>query len=154
MTSIFILYIFFNLNIYNMEKILNFDSFINENNPADNQDWVKDGILLVRGLEIKGIKRLYAFKIKKITPAGGGRMAHLEPQLYRIAKQDGNFKALSTVYDENHIKKMVGLSGPSVMLNAKNGKTPLWRESVLEKGFRKFLDDNSSMLDSWKDITY
>ena len=137
-----------------MGNILNFDSFINENNPADNLDWVEDGILLVRGLEIKGIKRLYAFKIKKITPAGGGRMAHLAPQLFRIAKQDGNFRAVSTVYDETHIKKVVGLKGPRVMLNAKNGKTPLWRESVLERNFNKFLTENHVILDSWKDITY
>jgi hypothetical protein len=137
-----------------MEKILNFDSFINENTPADNQDWVSDGILLVRGVEIKGVKRLYAFKIKKITPAGGGRMAHLEPQVYRIAKQDGNFKAVSVVYDDGYIKKMVGLNGPRVMLNAKNGKTPMWKESVLEKNFKKFLDANAAILDSWKDITY
>ncbi len=137
-----------------MEKILNFDSFINENTPADNQDWVSDGILLVRGVEIKGVKRLYAFKIKKITPAGGGRMAHLEPQVYRIAKQDGNFKAVSVVYDDAYIKKMVGLNGPRVILNAKNGKTPMWKDSVLEKNFKKFLDANAAILDSWKDITY
>ncbi len=137
-----------------MENVLNFDSFINENHPAGGQDWVEDGILLVRGVEVKGVKRLYAFKIRKITPAGGGRMAHLTMELYRIAKQDGNFKAMSVVHDEGYIKKMVGLSGPRVMLNAKNGKTPLWRESVLEKGFRKFLDANAVILDSWKDITY
>lgn len=138
-----------------MENVLNFNSFINENYSAGNQDWVEDGILLVRGVEVKGVKRLYAFKIKKITTVGGGaRMAHLTPELYRIAKQDGNFKAASVVHDEGYIKKMVGLSGPRVMLNAKNGKTPLWRESVLEKGFRKFLDANAVILDSWKDITY
>jgi hypothetical protein len=138
-----------------MGNILNFDSFINENHPAGNQDWVEDGILLVRGVEVKGIKRLYAFKIKKITTVGGGaRMAHLTPELYRVGKQDGNFKAISIVYNEDYIKKNVGLKGPRVMLNAKNGKTPLWRESVLERGFRKFLDANAAILDSWKDITY
>jgi hypothetical protein len=137
-----------------MENILGFNSFVNENQTTDPQDWVEGGILLVRGLTTKGITRMYAFKIKKITPAGGGRMAHLDSQLYRIKKEDGNFKAASVVFDQSHIKKNVGLSGPRVMLNAKNGKTPLWRESVMEKSFRKFLDDNSSILDSWKDITY
>lgn len=137
-----------------MEKILNFDAFIYENSIPDHQDWVEGGILLVRGLNIKGITRMYAFKIKKITPAGGGRMAHLDSQIFRIAKQDGNFRAVSIVFDQAHIKKNVGLSGPRVMLNAKNGKTPLWRESVMETNFKKFLNDNASILDSWKDITY
>ncbi len=137
-----------------MENILNFNSFINENQMADPQDWVEGGILLVRGLTINEITRMYAFKIKKITSAGGGRMAHLDFQPYRIAKQDGNFKAVSIVSDPSHIKKNIGLNGPRIMLNAKNGKTPLWRESVLERNFKKFLNDNASILDSWKDITY
>ena len=137
-----------------MENVLNFDSFINESQMVDPQDWAEGGILLVRGLTIKGITRMYAFKIKKLTSAGGGRMAHLDFQPYRIAKQDGNFKAVSIVADQTHIKKNMGLNGPRIMLNAKNGKTPLWRESVLERNFKKFLDDNASILDSWKDITY
>lgn len=137
-----------------MGNILNFELFINENNSANNEDWVDGGILLVRGLEIKGITRMYAFKIKKITPAGGGKMAHLDFQPYRIAKQDGNFKASSLVADQAYIKKNMGLNGLRVMLNAKNGKTPMWRESVKERNFRKFLDDNAAVLDSMKDITY
>ncbi len=137
-----------------MGNILNFESFINENNPANNMDWVEGGILLVRGVKIKDITRMYAFKIKKITQAGGGRMAHLDFQPYRIAKQDGNFKASSIVADQAYIKKNIGLSGLRIMLNAKNGKTPLWRESVLERNFKKFLDENAAVLNSWKDITY
>ena len=137
-----------------MENVLNFNSFINENQIVDSQDWVQGGILLVRGLAINGITRMYAFKIKKLTSAGGGRMAHLDFQPYRIAKQDGNFKAVSIVADQAFIKKNMGLNGTRIMLNAKNGKTPLWRESVLERNFKKFLNDNSSILDSWKDITY
>jgi hypothetical protein len=137
-----------------MENILNFDSFINENLSANHQDWVEGGILLVRGLKVKDITRMYAFKIKKITQAGGGRMAHLDFQPYRIAKQDGNFKASSIVADQAFIKKNIGLNGLRIMLNAKNGKTPLWRESVMERNFRKFLDENAAVLDSWKDITY
>jgi hypothetical protein len=137
-----------------MGNILNFKSFINENISISQQDWVEGGILLVRGLNVKGIKRMYAFKIKKITQAGGGRMAHLDFQPYRIAKQDGNFRALSIVADQTFIKKNIGLNGPRIILNAKNGKTPLWRESVMERNFRKFLDENAAVLDSFKDITY
>lgn len=122
---------------------------------ADPQDWVEGGILLVRGLTINDITRMYAFKIKKITSSGtGGRMAHLDFQPYRIAKQDGNFKAISIVADQAHIKKNIGLSGPRIILNAKNGKTPLWRNSVLERNFKIFLNENAAILDSWKDITY
>jgi hypothetical protein len=139
-----------------MENILNFNSFINENQKSDPQDWVQDGILLVRGLTIKGITRMYAFKIKKITNVGdgNGRMAHLDSQLYRIAKQDGNFKTVSIVFNQEYIKKNVGLKGPRVMLNAKNGKTPLWRDSVMETNFKKFLNDNAAILNSYKDIAY
>jgi hypothetical protein len=143
-----------------MINILNYHSYVNENELPDNKStvphWVIDGIVFIRGLEINGITRLYAFKVNKVYKGSGGDhfKADLKMQPYRIAKSGDNYVQRSVEPSPAFNKKNIGISTSAISLNAKTGKTPIWRDTIKETNFAKVLKENKSVLDSWTDITY
>jgi len=144
-----------------MENLITFESFkLNENLINENQspEWKEDGIVIIRGvIQENGKRSLYASKLIKVIIDGSGKYykAFLKDEIYRIAKDpEGKYVARSVQPEKSFIKKNLGLSGRSISLNSKHGKTPIWWESIKETNFFRFLRDHKETLDDWKDITW
>lgn len=122
------------------------ESFLNENeSPTFFPKWTDGGILLIRGLPQRdGLTRLYATRVKRVAVEGlrGFSKAYTYPEFYVVSRRfNGNLGINKFQPSPEILKKTLGMSSHSIGLNSKTGKTPLWRESVKEVNFDKFLKE-------------
>jgi hypothetical protein len=123
------------------------DSVLNENETTIFfPKWADGGILLIRGLPQKdGLTRLYATRLRKVAVEGlrGFSKAYVYPEFYVVSRKlDGNLGINKFMTTPEILRKAIGMSSNSIGLNSKTGKTPLWRESIKETSFDKFLKGN------------
>ena len=147
-----------------MVNLINFNDFSNASgineaySPGYSPEWKDNGIVLIKGVTLKdGKSRLYGAKLKRVIKDERGSFfrAILYPELYIIRRNEsGNYIALRVDINENTLKKSVGISGFTIALNSKTGKTPMWKKSVTETSFPRFLNDWRSSLDYWVDFNY
>ncbi len=144
-----------------MPNLLNFEEFIkiNENTrpwvPQD-PEWREGGIVLLKGKVLKdGYPRLYAAKLRKLWQnPRGGFMVNLHPQIYIILREGYSYSAHKIDATQKILATAVGIESYNVVLNAKSGKTPLWRESVKEIHFPKFLKEWESVINTWDEFKF
>ena len=130
--------------------ILNFKEFtasnLNESeSPSFFPQWKDGGILLIKGIPQRdGLTRLYATRVRKIAVEGlrGFSKAYTYPEFYVIGRRfDGSLSANKFLINSETLKRAVGINSFSIGLNSKTGKTPLWRDSIKETDFKKFLGE-------------
>jgi hypothetical protein len=147
------------INLVKFSDFLNSSDEVNEAySPGYTPEWKDGGLVLIKGIPLKdGKPRLYGAKLKRIIKDDRGNFfrAILYPELYIIRKNEsGNYVAPRVDINDNTLKKSVGISGFNVALNSKSGKTPMWKTSVTETSFPRFLNDWRSSLDSWDEFNY
>lgn len=135
--------------------ILNFLSFVNLNLNENEgttffPKWVDGGILLIKGLPRKdGLTRLYATRVKKVEAEGlrGFSKAYTYPEFYVVSRRfNGDLGINKFLATPQILKEALGMASNSIGLNSKTGKTPLWRESIKESSFDKFLKQNKEAI--------
>jgi hypothetical protein len=143
--------------------ILNFKEFTASNlNEGETQSffpqWKDGGILLIRGIPQRdGLTRLYATRVRKIAVEGlrGFSKAYTYQEFYVIGRRfDGSLSANKFLINPETLKRAIGINSFSVGLNAKTGKTPLWRDSIKETDFKKFLGEFKDSILSLDDIFF
>lgn len=144
-----------------MANLLNFDEFlkINENSTSlvqQDPDWKEGGIVLIKGKVLKdGYPRLYSARLKKLwSNPRGGFMVNLDPKIYVIVKSGSGYEARKIDPTQKILATAVGIESYNVVLNSKSGKTPLWRKSVNEIHFPKFLKDWETVIDTWEEFKF
>ena len=143
-----------------MENILGFQDFsqlLESYNPvSQDPQWREGGIVFIRGNVLHdGKPRLYAARVKRLWRRDGGFfMVNLYPELFIILRDGWGFSANKIQINKDTLPKSVGISSFNLALNAKSGKTPLWRETINKTHFPSVLKEWERSLESWEEFKF
>lgn len=135
-----------------MAEILNFSEWVFENNGSDVPNWVPGGMVLILGKVLNdGFRRLYAGRIHDMKRLDkGGIMALLQTENFYVIKREWDkFIPAKMMMNREILKRALGLSNYSIVLNSKSGKTPIWYDSIGRDNFEKFLKEYTPVLDEY-----
>lgn len=116
----------------------------------------KGSTVVVLGPKVDGKKRLFLFYVDwaRVVDRNGWQvnMVGLKDPMY-IYEKDGRLVARPAALTPSTMKKFVGLTSDSVVLNSKS-KTPFWHQTVKYTNHQQLLNDMSRTLMSIPDVTF
>lgn len=116
----------------------------------------KGSLITVLGPEVEGQKRLFIFEIDwaRVVDKNGWQinMVGIRNPMY-VYKKDGGLSARYVNLSPAQMKKFVGLSSDSVVLNSKK-KTPYWHQSVKFTNPQQLLSNLGPMLMGIPNVTF
>lgn len=116
----------------------------------------KGNTIVVLGPEVEGKKRLFLFEVDwaRVVDRNGWQvnMVGLRNPMY-IFNKEGRLSARSVNLSPANMKKFVGLSSESVVLNSKK-KTPYWHQAIKYNNYQQLLLNLGPALMAIPDVTF